>query len=336
MSYDVSPDYTVDIMQKLYKYSNQNFQTDFKIRARNKTAYCHAAVLSAKSTYFRAMCASGVKEAVLGGSITKEEDGNTLDIVIRYMYLGKSNITVHNVEHVALAADFLGHEELKRECENILLDNLDVSKLMSYHKLSQKAEMSILKAACIQLSKDKFTEVIGSEWFLALPVDDAQQYLRDDDLNVTAEDDVLHAICKWLKNSNEANAIRQYIDKLFPCVHLNFCQRSTLESASKDQTIMGPLRLKIFEFLNHGHHGEGEPRKTYSATLHSVSATSEVLPRVSVPSIGARKKSPPPTKATIRTPLKASATPSSQAAIAPCAIISEDKGGNTHCRWSNN
>ena len=321
MSFDVNPDYTVDIMQKLYEYSNQNFQTDFKIRAGNKTAYCHAAVLSAKSTYFRAMSTSGVKEAVLGGSITKEEDGNTLDTVVRYMYLGKSNITVHNVEHVALAADFLGHEELKRECEKILLDNLDVSKLMSCHKFSLKADMSNLKATCIQFSKDKFTDVIGSEWFLALPIDDAQRYLRDDDLNVTAEDDVLHAICKWLKNSNEASTIQeQHTDKLFPCVRLNFSQRSTLESVSKDQAIMGPLRLKIFEFLNHGHHGAGEPRKTYSA-VHSVSAASEKLPRGLIPGTGAREKPPPPTKAAIRTPLKASATPSSHQLNSMCHYL---------------
>ena len=283
MAFEVDTNYTADIMQKLYEYSIENYQTDFKIRAGNKTAYCHAAVLSAKSTYFRAVIASGMTEAVLGGSITKEEDGDTLDTVVRYMYLGKSNINVQNVEKVTLAANFLAHEELKCECEKVLLDNLDVLKLMSYHKLSQKTDMSMLKAACIQLSKENFTEIVRSQWFLALTIDQAQEYLRANDLNVTSEDDVLHAICTWLEKSNEVSVVNEkHIDKLFPCVRLKFCQRSTLESVSKNQAIMGPLRLKIFEFLNHGHHGEGEPRKAYSA-VHSVSAASTELPHASVP-----------------------------------------------------
>ena len=317
MAYEVDLNYTADIMQKLYEYSNENFQTDFKIRAGNKTAYCHAAVLSAKSTYFRAICASGLTEAVLAGSITKDEDGDTLDTVVRYIYLGKSNITVQNVEKVAIAANFLGHEELKHECEKILLDNLGVSKLMSHHKLSQKADMSTLKAACIQLTKENFTEVVGCEWFLALTVDEAAEYLRDNDLNVTSEDDVLHAICTWLKNSNETSTAQgKHSDKLFPCVHLKFCQRSTLDSLSKDATIVDSLRLKLLEFLHHGHHREGEPRKSYSAT-HSVSAASAALPRPSLPGAAARDKPPPTDKAATKIPPKASATPSSPSAKLP-------------------
>ena len=278
-------------------------------------------MLSAKSTYFKAICASGIKEAVLESSITKEEDGSTLDTVVRYIYLGKSNITVHNVEKIAIASDFLGHKELKSECEKILLDSLDVSKLMSYHKLSKKADMSALKTACTQLAKEKFTEVVGSQWFRALTVDEAQEYLIDDDLNVTAEDDVLHAICSWLKNSNERSAVQeQHIDKLFQCVRLKFCQNSTLESLSKDATIMGPLRLKISEFLLHGYHGEGEVRKSYSTTYSaSAIAASEELPRESVPDTATREKLPLPTKAARRTPLKEPATPSSPSAKLPVA-----------------
>ena len=108
MAHEVDKDYTAEVMQKLHEYSNENYKTDFKIRAGNKTAYCHAAVLSAKSAYFKALCASGISEAALEASITKEEDGNTLDTVVRYLYLGKSNIDVQNVEKVTLAASFSG------------------------------------------------------------------------------------------------------------------------------------------------------------------------------------------------------------------------------------
>ena len=155
MAYEVDTNFTAEMMQTMYQYSRDKILMDFKIRAGNKTAHCHSAVLSAKSTYFKSICASGMQEATLGGSISKAEDGYTLDTVIRYIYLGRSNITVHNVEKVVLAADFLYHEEMKNECEKIMLRNLGVSKLSSYHKLSQKAALSTLATACIHIAKEK-------------------------------------------------------------------------------------------------------------------------------------------------------------------------------------
>ena len=231
MADDVDMSYTKDIMQTLYQFSREKIQTDFKIRAGNKTAHCHSAVLSAKSTYFKAICLSGMQEAILGHSISKEAHGDILDTVVRFLYLGKSNVTVHNVEKVVLAADFLYHEEMKNECEKIILLNLDVSKLMSYHKLSEKADLSTLNIVCLQLANENFTEVAHSQWFLGLTIDEAHDYLHHDDLNVTTEDDVLFAALRWLKNSNEISTVFEHHTKrLLQSVRLKFCQRSTLES----------------------------------------------------------------------------------------------------------
>ena len=306
MAADVDTSYTADIMKTLYQFSREKIFTDFTIHAGDKTAHCHSAILAAKSTYFNAICVSGLHEATLERSISRE-DGDTLDTVIKFMYLGKSNITVQNVEKVVLAAEFLHHEEMKSECENIMLRNLDVSKLMSFHKLSQKADLPNLKTACLHLAKDKFTKVAHTKWFLALTTDEAVEYLQADDLNVATEDDVLYAIIRYINNSNEAGPVsEQYIKRLFSCARLKFCRRSTLESLSEDETILGPLRLKIFEFLNHGRHGEGTARKSYSA-VHSVSAASEELPRASVPGTDSREKFPLPAKATSKMTAKASA-----------------------------
>ena len=223
------------------------------------------------------------------------------------MYLGKSNITVQNVEKVVLAAEFLNHAEMKSECENVMLNILDVSRLMSFHKLSQKADLYNLKTACLHLAKDKFTEVAHTKWFLALTTDEAVEYLQADDLNVATEDDVLHAIIRYINNSNEAGPVsEQYITRLFSCSRLKFCRRPPLESLSIDETILGPLRLKILEFLQHGRHGEGKARESYSAA-HSASAASEELPKASVPGTDSREKLPLPPRATRTMTTKASA-----------------------------
>ena len=316
----------------LYQYSRDKVQTDFKIRAGNKTAHCHSAVLSAKSTYFKSICLTGMQEAILGHSISNETDGDILDTVVRFLYLGKSNITVHNVENVVLASDFLYHEEMKNECEKIMLLNLDVPKLMSYHKLSQKADLSTLNAACLRLAKESFTEVAHSQWFLGLTIDEAHDYLHHDDLNVTTENNVLFAALRWLKNSKETSTVFEHHTKrLLQCVRLKFCQRSTLESLSNDNTVMDSLRLKILEFLHQGSHGEGEGRKSYSVA-HSVSTPSKELPSASASGTGTCEKPSSPTKATTKKPPASAKSPQSSKTLS--VITFEDKGGNTRCGWS--
>ena len=316
MADDVDTSYTADIMKTLYQFSREKILTDFTIHAGNKTAHCHSDILSAKSTYFKAICLSGLHEATLERSISRE-DGDTLDTVIKFMYLGKSNITVQNVEKVVLAAEFLNHEEMKSECENIMLKNLDVSKLMSFHKLSQKADLSNLKTACLQLAKEKFTEAAHTKWFLALTTDEVVGYLQADGLHVTTEDDVLYAIIRYINNSNEAGSVsEQYIKRLFSCARLTFCTRSTLESMSQDETIHDTLRLKILEFLQHGRHGDGNARQSYSVA-YSVSAASEELAGASVHGIDSREKPPLPPRPTTEMTAKASAKlPSAKLSVA--------------------
>ena len=40
-----------------------------------------------------------------------------------------------------------------------------------------------------------------------------------------------------------------YIEVLFPCIRLEFCTKSKLETLSKDQAVIDKLRLKILEYL---------------------------------------------------------------------------------------
>ena len=201
-----------------------------------------------------------------------------------------------------------------------MFHNLDVPKLMSYHKLSQKADLTTLNAACLQLAKENFTDIAHSQWFLGLTIHEAHDYLHHDDLNVTTEDDALFAALRWLKNSNETRTVFEHHTKRqLQCVRLKFCQRSTLESLSNDDTVMDSLRLKLLEFLHHGRHREGDMRKSYSAA-HSVSTPSTKLPSASAPGTGTREKLPSTTKATSKKPSTSSKAPSTARLLVPSPL----------------
>ena len=94
--------------------------------------HCHRSVIAAKSEYFRAICDSGLTKAALDYTVTKEEDRNILDSVIKYLYLGCTDITKQNVVSLVLAADFIRHNELKKECEEYMISNINVAAIRAF------------------------------------------------------------------------------------------------------------------------------------------------------------------------------------------------------------
>ena len=295
---DVDNKFTADVLKRLYWHKKF---TDFEIRAGNKRVSCHRAVISAKSQYFDSICASGFHEAVL--DLASDGHGYILEAVVKFMYLGETNVTVYNVESLLLAADFIKHADLIRYCERFMIENLSLVNFMDYLKLAKTVSLPSLEDVCVRLTKEKCSDALLTDWFLSLSVEEICEYLNDDELNMTNEDEVLAAVQRWLRCTKaSANVKDGYIQSVFPCIRLQFCSRTTLESLSRDEAAPKLMKLKIQEFLHHGLHREGSARKSYSkaqgATGASVSTSSDTSASASAPAIGARRKVPMPTHQT--------------------------------------
>ena len=260
--------YSEEVLRIQYDFAlNQKF-TDFKLRAGGKTVHCHRSVIAAKSEYFRSICDSGLTEAALDYSVTKEEDRNILDCMIRYLYLGHTDITKQNVVSLVLAADFIRHNELKKQCEEYMISHVNVQNLMTYYKLSEKAHLAELNKACQKFSLENYSQVVQTDWYLSLSIKEVEEYLSDDTLNVVSEDDVIDALLKWLQASRASKTGKEdYMEVLMPCIRLQFCTKSKLEALSKDKDVMDKLRLMICEYLLHEAYGGQTARASYSGSL---------------------------------------------------------------------
>ena len=258
--------YRSELAQSLYHFALDRKFTDFKITAKNTTIHCHQVVISSNSEYFRHICLSGNREANLEDTILAD-NGEILTAVIKYMYLGTVQLTAANVENLILAANFIKFDQLKRKCEQFAVADLSVNNLLPYVSLTKKVRLSSLCDACHKLSVEKFQEVIKTEWLPSLSVDEVIAYLKDDNLKVTSEDQVLDALTLWLQNSAQPNIVKEKsVYALLSCVRLRFCSKAKLEAIAKDTMVIEKFRLKISEYLIHGLHGEGEPRKSYRDT----------------------------------------------------------------------
>ena len=258
--------YPAELTKSLYQFALERQFTDFTITAKNTTIHCHKVVISAHSEFFRHICLSGNKEASLEYSVLRD-DGRILAGVIEFMYLGVTQITVRNVEPLLLAANFIKFEQLKRKCENFIIANLSIDNLLTYENLAKRVHLSNLRDACLQLSRKQFHEVIKTEWLPSQTIDEVITYLKDDELQVTSEDQVLDALNLWLQNSKEPHDLKgESLEELLSCVRLRSCSKAKLEAVAKDTMVMEKLRFKIMEHLVHGWHGHATPRKSYKDT----------------------------------------------------------------------
>ena len=298
--------YACEVLQTQYEFAlNQKF-TDFKLRAGGKTVHCHRSVIAAKSEYFQVICDSGSTEAALDYTVTKEEDRNILDSMVKYLYLGQADITKQTVVSLVLAADFIRHNELKKQCEEYMISNISVQNLMAYQQLSEKTHLAKLNDTCQQFSLDNFSLVIPTEWYLSLSIKEVEEYLSDDALNAVSEDDVLDAILKWLQASRASQKIKEdYLEVLMPCIRLQFCTRSKLEALSKDPYVIDKLRIRIFEYLHHAVHTGQRARKSgvhftgpKGTSTSSLGAKSATLATASGTTVALSARAPPaPTSA---------------------------------------
>ena len=152
-------EYTLDLAKTLYQYSVDKQFTDFKIRAGNKTFYCHKAVLCAKSKYFESICQSGMSEAALDNTIITDEDAELLGLVIKFMYLGQTDVTPQNVESLLRAAEFLKHTELKHVCEKFMIQHVSVKNLPSYKELAESTSLETLRDECVRFAQKRASDV---------------------------------------------------------------------------------------------------------------------------------------------------------------------------------
>ena len=253
------------LAKTLYKFSQEKKHTDFKVRAGNTTLLCHRAVLCAQSSYFDSLCLSRLNEATLDKSISSEEDGQLLTQVIRFIYLETIDLTKDTVEVVIQAADFIKCEKLKSACERFMISELDLQNIRTYSEVARDFNLSELSKGCVQCKTDNFSLLNANEWFLQeLSADEFLQCLQDDNLNVKTEDEVLYALCKWLKNSQVSNVKEEYVDQLLPFVRLTLCQQLTLQTLVKDETLPPVLKVKLYDHLFHGRDESLVPRASYT------------------------------------------------------------------------
>lgn len=175
-------------------------------------------MLSVCSPFFNAMFNSDMKEKNEKEVKIAEVDGETLELLINYCYLGKISINEDNVEKVLSTACRFQMTNVVSACSNFLGKQLHFSNALGFKIFAEHQNCLHLQNISLKYVEKHFMDIYQkSEEFLTLTMEQLSTLLQNNEVNVISEEDIFYAVAKWIDFSDDR---KQYISSLLPLIKL--------------------------------------------------------------------------------------------------------------------
>ncbi|XP_030280923.1 kelch-like protein 10 isoform X2 [Sparus aurata] len=161
----------------------------------------HKIILCQCSLYFRALFIrwSGPDKTVYN---IPGLSPDMMQIIIKFAYTGSLSVTEDNVQELLLAADQFNIKDIVRACCDFLGEQLCPENCIGIWQFTFCSCFELQRKA-YQFILDHFEEVVSSEEFQDLTVQELTDILERDDLNVSEETTVCEAILRWIAHRPE-------------------------------------------------------------------------------------------------------------------------------------
>ncbi|KAJ3653163.1 hypothetical protein Zmor_012427 [Zophobas morio] len=165
-----------------------------------KKVQAHRLVLSAASEYFAAMFTGSLRESGESEVTLGDVSGDVLQAVVNYCYTGAIDIREDNVETLLATACLMQLHEVVEACSRFLAHQLHPSNCLGIAVFAEHQACTSLLQEANAYTSQNFMQVIRNQEFLQLTVDQMTSLLSNDDLNVTSEEHIFHALMSWIQH----------------------------------------------------------------------------------------------------------------------------------------
>ncbi|XP_055353289.1 kelch-like protein diablo [Paramacrobiotus metropolitanus] len=181
---------------------------------------CHRAILAAKSTYFRSMFASQMKESHEEQIQLQDMPHDILDQVVRYIYTAKIYLDASNVLLLLEFAIFLDVSEIVRACTEFLEGNMNTGNWLTVQRTAEFLSCRDIIKICKEFVVRNFSAVSRCDDFLQIGESQMIELIASDDLYAKSEDEVADAVIRWL-NRDPAQRIL-CVGEILPLIRAPF------------------------------------------------------------------------------------------------------------------
>ena len=194
--------------------------SDVQLKVGENIFHCHKLVLAMKSPYFDetlfpSSSSSSSSTTTFDGQMVlnglNDVSADDFEKVLRFIYIGETEINDKNVENILRAADLMELTELTQLCVNYLMDRLSIDTCPRYWKIGEQRSLTTVILECERLCLNEFVKIGSSSELSSLSETMMSGLLADDRLVVESEVDVCETLLKWLNSSAQIrNSVQPY------------------------------------------------------------------------------------------------------------------------------
>lgn len=165
----------------------------------SRKVFAHRVVLSACSPYFHAMFTGELVESRQTEVTIRDIDEVAMELLVDFCYTSHIVIEEANVQTLLPAACLLQLVEIQDVCCEFLKRQLDPTNCLGIRAFADTHACRELLRIADKFTQHNFQEVMESEEFLLLPVNQLVDIISSDELNVRTEEQVYSAVMCWVK-----------------------------------------------------------------------------------------------------------------------------------------
>lgn len=153
-----------------------------------------------------------MKENTSKEIVLHDMDATAIELLLDYAYTGEIVITPENVQVLLPASGLLQIQDVREACCRFLMRQLHPTNCLGIRSFADTHSCKELhhKSHCFALQN--FQQVVGTEEFLLLPLNEVEGLISNGQLNISSEEDVFTAVLNWVKH--DLNQRSQYIFKV--------------------------------------------------------------------------------------------------------------------------
>ncbi|WKX94110.1 hypothetical protein Q1695_011397 [Nippostrongylus brasiliensis] len=164
----------------------------------------HKNVLAAVSPYFRETLSSDsyTKQTTTNKIriVVDDIDGETLRVLVDYIYTSRIDINEKNVKVLFGAAKILQLDCIRNECLRYLKEHLSLSNCMETAAFAKAHNCTELEDAAVSFAGQHFGKLVESEALLSMDETSFLHFVSDDRLHT--KDEVFEAVMNWVKRDS--------------------------------------------------------------------------------------------------------------------------------------
>uniref|UniRef100_A0A8C4NNH5 Kelch-like family member 2 n=1 Tax=Eptatretus burgeri TaxID=7764 RepID=A0A8C4NNH5_EPTBU len=166
----------------------------------------------------------------------KAVDSRALGLLVDYVYTAEIQVTEENVQILLPTASLLQLAEVRDACCDFLQSQLHPSNCLGIRTFADIHSCTDLLQHAINYAEQHFADVVQSEEFVSLAVEQVCDLIASDKLMVPNEEKVFEAVLTWVNHEREAR--QELIASLLEHVRLPLLCREYLVERVEDEALV--------------------------------------------------------------------------------------------------